>query len=623
MIFGDRNTPRWIVFMIDLGISLLALALAYLLRFDFLNLPIDKEIPVLLGALPVFLLIRGLSFWLGKTYAGIVRHTSTQDAKRIFFVVTAGSLIFALLIPIRYYWFDGYYFLPLSIIAIDYMATVILMIASRVAVRLIYLEKMKSGEGAREKVIIYGAGEMGHITKRTIDRDMGSRYDVIAFLDDARSKAGKRLEGVTIRDGQDLVKLLEKHTVNHLIIGIMNPDQERKKEIIEACLKYNVNVLNVPPVHDWINGELSFRQIRKVRIEDLLGRDEIQLDKAAIEKQVHGKTILVTGAAGSIGSGMVRQLLEFKPGKIVLLDQAESPLFELEMELRSLGFTGWESVVADIRQEERMANVFSHYKPDIVYHAAAYKHVPLMELNPSEALQTNIFGTRVLVDLAVKHEIETFVMISTDKAVNPTSVMGASKRVAEIYAQVNNQSNKTNFITTRFGNVLGSNGSVIPLFRRQIEEGGPVTVTHAEVTRYFMTIPEACQLVLEAGAMGEGGEIFIFDMGQSVKIIDLAHKMIQLSGLEPGRDIEVKITGLRPGEKLYEELLASEENTVATHHPQIMIAAVRNYDESEILPEIDELMKRFADQDNTAIVKHIKHIVPEYKSNNSKFEALD
>jgi FlaA1/EpsC-like NDP-sugar epimerase len=406
-------------------------------------------------------------------------------------------------------------------------------------------------------------------------------------------------------------------------LAIQNPNEGNSKCIVDICLNNNVSVNKVPNPKSWINGEFTSKQIAKVKIEDLLGRKPIVLDEQKISKELSGKVILVTGAAGSIGSGMVMQIAKYEPKLLILLDQAESPLYDLQNQLNyQFPEFNFEIVVGDIRNRDRMLRVFDHFKPQYVFHAAAYKHVPLMENNPSEAIFTNVKGTKNLVDLSSQYEVEKFVMISTDKAVNPTNVMGASKRIAEIYAQAENNTSKTKFVTTRFGNVLGSNGSVIPLFQRQIEQGGPITLTDERITRFFMTIPEACQLVLEAGSMGEGGEIYVFDMGESVKIIDLAKKMIQLSGLEIGKDIEIKITGLRPGEKLYEELLAEEENTLPTHHPQILRAKIRTED-NETISLIDELIGLFERQKNDNIVSKMKEIVPEYISNNSEFEFLD
>ena len=634
-LLSRNNTPRWIVFSIDMGIALVSLMLAYLIRFDFFHIPFEKELDTWKLALPVFILVRGMGFYFGKTYAGIIRYTSTQDAKRIFTVVTIGSVIFGILTPIRHYFIDGKNFLPISIICIEFLCTSVIMIASRIALKLFWFERRRINKQETENIIIYGAGELGLITKRTLDRYAGSPFKkVIAFVDDNVHKSGKRIEGIAIRPTGEMAQLIEKHQPSQIVISILNLSPSRRKKMIEVCLKHQVGVMHVPPVSDWINGQLSFRQIKKIRIEDLLGRDEIKLDKQRTSQQVCGRTILVTGAAGSIGSGIVRELLQFETDRLILLDQAESPLFDLDVELHNKGYEGrYELVIGNIRNAERMRRMFDYFKPEIIYHAAAYKHVPIMEVNPSEAIRTNILGTRVLADLACEFKARTFVMISTDKAVNPTSVMGASKRIAEMYVQTRHRftlnEGKTpgidapRFITTRFGNVLGSNGSVIPLFRKQIQKGGPVTVTHEKVTRYFMTIPEACQLVLEAGTMGKGGEVFIFDMGKSIRIIDLARKMIQLSGLELDKDIEIKVTGLRPGEKLYEELLNNEENTMPTHHPQILIGKVREYNHREVGHQIDELLSLFGEQNNDAIVRKMKAIIPEYRSNNSVFSKFD
>jgi len=622
MLIPKGNTPRWVIFFIDVFICLFSLFVAYLLRFDFVNFPLDEELPVLIISLPVFLLVRMVTFYFGKTYQGIVRYTSTQDSKRIFIVVTIGTFIFLLLSPIRFL-YDGYYLFPISILIMDYFITIFLMITARIAVKLLYAEQVNPSK-EKTKILIYGAGEMGLITKRALDRDTTARYKVAGFIDDNEKMSGKMLEGVKIHHTNELEHLLNNLFIEQVIVAIRNPDNDKKFRVIEFCIEHNVQALTVPPVQNWINGELNFKQIKKVKIEDLLGRKPIKLDEKNISDTINNKTILVTGAAGSIGSEIVRQVVNFNPSKIILLDQAESALYDFEMELISLGKNkNIEVAIGDITQPDRMERLFAYFKPQVIFHAAAYKHVPLMEDNPTESVNTNVFGTKVLVDLSLKYNAERFVMVSTDKAVNPTNVMGASKRIAEIYTQSANSEGKTKFITTRFGNVLGSNGSVIPLFEKQIENGGPVTITHPEVTRYFMTIPEACQLVLEAGAMGKGGEVFVFDMGKSMKIIDLAKNMIRLSGFEPEKDIKIKITGLRPGEKLYEEVLSDKENTLPTHNQQVLIAKVREYDRAEICRNVDELVGLFSTQDNFKLVKKMKEIVPEYKSNNSMYESLD
>lgn len=616
----QKNMPRWVILLIDLCICFFSLLLAYLVRFNFSIPPVEVQaFPIVFS---IVLGVRLLSFYFAKTYKGIIKYTSSKDSQRIFAVLTIGSLIYVS-VNIVAFNINETFPVPFSIIIIEYMATTFLMISLRVMYKALYMEVSNPNKEKRS-VIIFGAGESGIITKRTLDRDAGTKYKVLGFIDDNEKKQGKKLEGVSIYGLSRLNELLENNDVSNLIISVQNLSPARKQEIVDICLNHNTKVLNVPPVSNWINGELSFRQIKKVQIEELLERDAILLDKENIRKQFFGKTILITGAAGSIGSEIVRQVIRFQPKKIILLDQAESPLYELEMELHDkYKSQEYEVVMGDIRNRERMENVFRTFSPQIVFHAAAYKHVPMMENNPSESVYTNVFGSKNLADLSVQYNIEKFVMVSTDKAVNPTNVMGASKRIAEIYTQSLNKTSTTKFITTRFGNVLGSNGSVIPRFRQQIESGGPVTITHPDITRFFMTIPEACQLVLEAGAMGKGGEIFIFDMGKSVKIVDLAKKMIKLSGLVLDKDISIIYTGLRPGEKLYEELLANEENTVPTHHKQIMIAKVKEYDLGTVTSEINELISLFHKQDNKAIVRKMKSLVPEFKSQNSVFEELD
>jgi FlaA1/EpsC-like NDP-sugar epimerase len=618
--FSERSTPRWIIFVIDLSISFCSLMLAYQVRFNF-RVP-ETEIEYWKLAIPAVLIVRIGSFWISKIYQGIIRYTGTKDALRVFYTVSAGSLVLAAANPISYL-VAGIYLVPYSIIIIDYFTLVFSLTAFRILVKSIYQE-LKNPSRDKQEIIIYGAGESGMITKRALDRDAGTRYKVIAFIDDNPAKRGKTAEGVKIYHGSELEDLLRSNQVYDMIISIQNISPAKKQSIIEKCLSYDVRILNVPPVTHWINGELSFKQIKKIKIEDLLERAPIHLDAEMIRNQLTGKTILITGGAGSIGSEIARQVIPFLPKRLIIVDQAESALYELELELgEKFKWKNFETVLGDIRQTERMQRVFEAFHPEVVFHAAAYKHVPVVENNPSEALLTNVEGTKTIADLARKYGVEKFVMISTDKAVNPTSIMGATKRIAEIYCQSLNQLGPTRFVTTRFGNVLDSNGSVIPRFKKQIEEGGPVTVTHPEITRFFMTIPEACQLVLEAGAMGNGGEIYIFDMGKSIRIADLAKKMIKLSGLTLGKDIQITFTGLRPGEKIFEELLADKETTLPTHHEKILIAKVREYGFAEIEEEINGLIRLFKAQDNDSIVRKMKEILPEFLSSNSMYEKLD
>ncbi len=620
--------PRWAIFAIDTFIVSTALLFAFLLRFNF-HIP-PHELAFMYVSVPVVLSIRIAGFFVFRIYAGMIQYTGSEDAQRVAIMLALGTLTAGVINFISLE-LSGYYIVPFSVIIIEFFISVFSMSAYRLGVKLLY-EELAQVSKEKSKVIILGANEYGLITKKTLERDPKKDVQVIAFIDNKSELLRQKLEGVSIYDSKnDLEDLLKEQPVDLLIIAVPNIAASRKKQVVDACLKYNVRVLHVPPMSKWINGELSMNQIREVKIEELLERDLIQLDYERISHQLLGKRILITGAAGSIGSEIARQVARFRPEKLFLLDQAETPLFELEQELR--GVIAWEKfevVIGDVRNQERMENVIASFRPQIIYHAAAYKHVPLMEDNPSESLLTNVQGTMICADLSVKYEVETFVFVSTDKAVNPTNVMGASKRIAEIYVQSLNQflaekdiEAGTHFITTRFGNVLGSNGSVIPQFRKQIAEGGPVTVTDPEVTRFFMTIPEACQLVLEAGAMGQGGEIFIFDMGEPVRIVDLAKKMIQLSGLELGKDIQIVFTGLRPGEKLVEELLNTNENTIPTHHPKIMIAKVREYSFTKIDRDVRELIDMFGHQDNMEIVSKMKELVPEFISNNSVYERLD
>ena len=479
--------------------------------------------------------------------------------------------------------------------------------------------------------MIYGTNKSAQIARQIIEENSGNKYKVIGYLDDNKKHVGKVVNGVKIFDARsDFDTIPGSKIVKELILSERNISIERKNELVDICLSKNIKVRMVPPVEHWVKGELSLNQIKDINIEELLERDSIKLDNFNITQELKGRRVMVTGAAGSIGSEIVRQALYYNPELIVLVDQAESDLFDIENELKlKKGTLKIYPFIGDITSEERMEGLFREYKPQIVFHAAAYKHVPMMEKNPSEAVHCNITGTKILADLSVKYLTEKFVMISTDKAVNPSNVMGASKRIAEMYVQsLNNylqdkNPDSTKFITTRFGNVLGSNGSVIPVFKKQIDRGGPITVTHPEITRFFMTIPEACQLVLEAGAMGEGGEIFVFDMGKSIRIIDLAKKMVKLSGLEVGRDIEIVFTGLRSGEKLYEEILSSHENTLPTYHHKILIAKTREDSFETVKKNIQLLVNSVQDNDELKLVGIMKYIVPEFKSNSSKFEQLD
>jgi len=613
-----KHTPRWIVLLADLLICTFSISLAYFIRFEFNFRPTE----VYSLTIPVLVFIRAVTFALFKSYAGLIRYTSAKDTERIIYVVTTGSIVL-LVVNALYFYFQDKFLFPNSVLLIDYFFTAIALIGSRLIVKTVYFSIINDGVEF-ENVIIYGAEQFASLTKKTLDREVGLNLKVVAFIDYFNKNEGNKLEGINIYNTDKLDFLIQKYKISKLIIAKKNIDPIKKNKLIEKCLKYDVKVLTVPDVSSWINGALSFSQIKSIRIEELLERSPIVLDKKRIQADIKDKTILITGAAGSIGCELVRQIARFNPKKIVLFDQAETPLYEIELELKELiHFFNFETVIGSMTNSYRVRKIFEVFRPSVVFHAAAYKHVPMMENNPTEAIYNNVYGTKQIADLSVEFGVEKFVMISTDKAVNPTNIMGASKRIAEIYIQTLNKTKSTRFITTRFGNVLGSNGSVIPRFKKQIEKGGPVTITHPDVTRYFMTIPEACQLVLEAGAMGEGGEIFIFDMGKSVKIIDLAKKMIKLSGLTLGKDIQINFTGLRPGEKLYEELLNNKENTIATYHSQIMIAKVREYDPLIVFNQIESLINILPAHNNFAIVTKMKEIVPEFISQNSIFEDID
>ncbi len=613
--------PRWAITVIDMAMCALSLFAAYQLRFNF-NVP-RFEYALLLPALPLFFIVRLIWHLAAGIQRSMVRYTGTDDARRIFLTVLGGSTTLAVLNLGRYYFVDQRFVLPYSVVIIDFMATAMLLIASRITFKLLHLRRRGKGKDAMG-VIIYGAGEAGLITKRTMEREGSAHYSILGFIDDNAQLAGKRLEGVRIHHTSELPKLLEEGHADQVIIAIQQPEQEHRRRVVDMAMKAKTEVLTVPPVKDWINGQLSSGQLREVRIEDLLGRAPIELESSKVHERFKGRTVMVTGAAGSIGSELARQLIALGAKETVMLDNAESALYDVEMELRGKEQAAFTPVIGDVRDRDAMDRLLTRVKPEVIFHAAAYKHVPLMEAQPEQAVRTNIGGTRTMADLALRHGVKEFVLISTDKAVNPTSVMGATKRCAELYVQsLNGPGASMSFITTRFGNVLGSNGSVIPLFRKQIAAGGPVTVTDPEVTRYFMTIPEACRLVLEAATMGKGGEIYVFDMGSPVRIADLAERMIRLSGKEPGRDIEIRYTGLRPGEKLYEELLASQEDTLPTHHPRILIGRNREVNADVVQRTVEALVHAAESGDVEACVRGMKTLVPEYMSRNSSYSNFD
>ncbi len=568
-------------------------------------------------------------FYVFKTYRSIIRHMGLNDIFRVllacvFMALTCGVLNFVnnkfQVVPTRNNVIPSY-----RLVMMLYSTLALLMLLERFMILYIYNQYFKRRR--REvNVVIYGAGAAGVIANNALKQDVHVEYKVVAFIDDDKSKVNQHLDSIPVMRARDVLnpKFVKNKDVSQIIIAIPTIRLMHKQAITNRALDLGLTVKSVPHISLWMDGSFSSTQIQDIKIEDLLEREPIKIDNINVVREVLDKTVLVTGAAGSIGSEICRQLLQYRPKKIIMLDQAESPLYDLQFELKNnepykKSVDSMAFVIANVKDQARMEEVFEMYRPNLVYHAAAYKHVPFMEENPYEAIYVNVFGTKNVADLAIKYGAEKFVMISTDKAVNPTNVMGATKRMAEIYIQ-SRSTEQTHFVTTRFGNVLGSNGSVIPLFKKQLSAGGPLTVTHKDIIRYFMTIPEACNLVLEAGAMGEGGDIFVFDMGKPVKIYDLAKKMIQLSGL---KGIEIKEIGLRPGEKLYEELLANKENNIPTYHPKILRAEVRRYRLEDIDREYGELQDIMYTLDDRQIVAKMKSIVPEFISNNSVYCDLD
>lgn len=618
--------PRWIIIFIDLAIVAFSFYFAYLLRYNFsLNY---LTTGTFYQGLFLYTVMSFVAILITGSYKGIIRYTGVQDGIRIFLMLLL-TVTLVTLINFYNYFDEGTYVIPYSIIVITLMSSFLLLFNYRLLVKFLF-SYYRASVVNKNRVLIYGAGHSGMITKQVIE--VSAYAMVVGFIEDDEHKIGKWLAGSQIFSTKKLDEILGKLQVDELIITIRNLDYERISHIVDVCLKRNVKIRNIPPLDQWIKQEFNIKQIRDIRIEDLLERETIHLSSEHVYRELSGRVVCITGAAGSIGSEIARQVLNYSPAGLILIDQNESGLFDLERVLRKIAKnTSLFPYLADITNTHRIQYIFEEHKPHLVFHAAAYKHVPLMETHPAEAVLCNILGTKILADVSVSTGVEKFVMISTDKAVNPTSIMGCSKRVAELYVQSLNKhlstqaksKQHTAFITTRFGNVLGSNGSVIPIFKKQIEEGGPVTVTHPEISRYFMTTQEACQLVLEAGAMGRGGEVFIFDMGQSVKILDLAKKMIRLSGYEPNKDIEIVFTGLREGEKLHEELLFEKENLLPTHHHKIMKARISELPYHHINNMIELFWDLVSDRNELKMVALMKELVPEFKSNYSRYEVLD
>ena len=626
-----RVVPRWLIMLVDLVIVTWSFSTSYFIvqRFEFVN--------ILRG---YFFIYTGLYFAISavvmfamRTHTGLIRYSNTRDVLRIFSSAFIASLVYLVVINV---WVV--HIIKVNIVTVNLVLLVNFSVSSTLLILLRTMAKSAffylnyNSNAKRTTVLIYGSDHNAVLVKQALEASAKTNFSVAGFVDDGGKKIDKEIQQVRVYHIDKLARLKEKYNVDKLIIMNHDLDEQTKKAALENCLALGIQVMTVPPSDQWIYGKLNLQQIQDLKIEDLLQRKPIQIETTKISEDLCGKRVLVTGAAGSIGSEIVNQVLSYKPAMVILCDQAESPLHDMKLEVEDKFPNICTKIfIADIRNYRRMYKLFDDYKPEVVFHAAAYKHVPMMEENPSEAVQANVLGTKHVADLSVLFGVRKFVMVSTDKAVNPSNIMGTTKRIAEIYIQslkdspANNKHGipTTRFVTTRFGNVLGSNGSVIPRFRAQIQKGGPITVTHPDITRYFMTIPEAVQLVLEAGTMGTGGEIFIFDMGEPVRITDLALKMIKLAGLQPEKDIKIVYTGLRPGEKLYEELLNMGELTMPTHHPKIKIAKVITYPYKQVVDDIEELLTLNKHHDDVTLVNKMKEIVPEFISKNSHFEFLD
>ena len=628
MAYKIRILPRWLVFLLDLFLVCFCLFLTRMLKLNFNWSHVDVGLRFMMG---VAFIINAILFYVFKSFAGIIRYTNIEDAQRLVMVNAIASFLY---LTLNVTFLRSGNFFTLQIVTINFLITTFVIISYRLAVRYCFnfYKALSYGDKInKKKVVVFDTSADGLHIMKVMNSLPNGDMQVMAFMDDSFNASGKFVEGLPIYNSHESsIAKLRNDGAEVLIIANKQIEKTKLNYLVDTCLNYGIRIQQVPAMRDWLNGKLDTQQLQDINIEDLLERKVIKIHNEAIYTELKGKRILVTGAAGSIGSELVRQLIQYRPSLIILCDKAETPTHEFFMEVSDkYKNANVKAYLGDICDRQRMEHLFEIYTPQIVFHAAAYKHVPLMEDNPSVAVINNVLGTKILAEIAVANNVEKFVMISTDKAVNPTNVMGASKRIAEIFTQsffrhiAQDGNNTTKFVITRFGNVLGSNGSVIPRFKMQLQKGGPLTVTHPDITRFFMTIPEACLLVIEAGVMGQGGEIFIFDMGKPVKIADLARKVIKLAGKEPDVDIKIIFTGLRPGEKLFEELLNSTENALPTYHEKILIANVPQYDFEIVEKKVDKLIKCARQHYTLETVYLIKDIVPEFISNNVSYEKIN
>ena len=636
-LLSNSITPKWAIFALDLFVGVVCFIYANYLLTNFRVVSLD--INDLIKGVLLIATISSLSSFIFKTYDGIIRLSAFQESLRsITAVFCTCFLVFVLNVFLDIFSIPA--FAANSSLIIYFFTTSFLVCGYRIFVRQLYLTGMQSSRS--DNVVIYGVSADFSLLKNTMETISDSGYQVVAFIDDNERYIGKMIDGIRIHSVENIEVLLDSQNVSYLFFADTSIKADTKNKLVDICFAHDIRVLNIPPAKDWIHGNINISQFQEVTIDELLNRPPILMNNSKVVNYIRNKKVLITGAAGSIGSELAKQVAAMNPEALILCDKFETGLHDLEYNLTgSFDSFKLKPFLVDVKDHNALHQVFSLYRPDIVFHAAAYKHVPIMEKHPSEAIRNNVLGTKIVANLSVMYGVEKFLFVSTDKAINPTNIMGASKRLAEIYCsclhnkhhlpvhddmgvfQLQPYNHKTQFITTRFGNVLASNGSVIPRFREQIANGGPVTVTHPEVIRYFMTIPEACSLVLEAVTMGRGGEIFLFDMGNPIKIIDMARKMIRLAGYEPGKQINIVFTGLRPGEKLYEELLNKQEEVIPTHHHKILAAKTSPCNYIEMQEAIDELLRIADTYNDEKVVQMMKSILPEFISNNSVYEMYD